>query len=82
MSHAASDFARWLRGSLRDDPVRPSPLFNGEATFERGDAMSIDVQIDDGRVRLTLESALRYILLTMDLAVAFKLWRALHPMSG
>ena len=82
MAHVARDFDSWLRGSLRDDPGRPSPRINGEATFERGEGLSIDVRSANGRVTLTLESELSYILLTMEHAVAFRLWRALHPMSG
>ena len=79
MSNVAIPFAHWLRGSLRDDAARPSPFIRFEAAFERCDAVSIDVQFAEGRVRLALESALSYVVLTMEDAVAFKLWRALHP---
>lgn len=79
----SADFKKWVAWGLPEPYGRPPTWDAVEGHFEfNDDAVTITSATCGGRVVLELESPKSLIVLTLDPAVAFKLWRVLCPTSG
>lgn len=79
----SAEFKTWVRWGLPEPQRQPPKWEPLEAHFESNEeAVTIKSGTRDRRVALEIESAKTLIAMTMEPAVAFKVWRALCPTSG
>lgn len=78
-----ADFKKWVEWGLPEAYSKPPRLDPFEAHFDSNEeGVTIKSGTRDRRVELEIESGKTLVVLTMDPAVTFKVWRALCPTSA